>query len=91
MFNNKDIYKYFNININKKINSNSNFKNLIYSDNGVIKLSLPKKNKIVENKLFNLFFLFNYSLFYKQLVPNANYALFYIKNLSNQIILIDAR
>lgn len=49
------------------------------------------KNMFLESRLFNLFFLFNYSFFNKQFRPHANYDFFYFKKLNNTIILINTK
>lgn len=49
-----------------------------------------KKNKINTFKLFNLIFLFNYSLFNSNFKFNHNFKLFYLYNSSKNFIIIDS-
>lgn len=84
----KQINKYLNFNVNHKFNK---FDELEFTDNKVIKkfhFSVKKIN--LEYKLFNLFFLFNYSLFNSNFKFHYNFKIFYIYNYSNKIVLLDS-
>jgi len=52
------------------------------------RLGKPNSSRILL-KLFNLFFLFNYTLFDDKSKPHGNYKLFYIKDFSNKIVILD--
>ena len=87
----KKINKYLNFNINYKFNTFNDFKN---NDNKIINNTnisvLTKKNTKLTFNFFNLFFLFNCSLFNSTFKPHFNFKIFYIYNFSNKIILIDS-
>lgn len=84
----KSINKYLNFKINYKFNSF----NVIRCDENSINKSFfySKKNSIVQYKLFNLFFLFNYSLFNSNFKSHFNFKFFYLYTNSNKIIIIDS-
>lgn len=92
IFNTKNINKYLSLNINKKFSPVYQISTNVENNFGITPLLQNKnKNKFLETKFFNLFFLFNYSLFNKQFKPNANFDLFYIKKIKNEIILINTK
>ena len=66
--------------INKPKDENSINKSFFYS----------KKNSIVQYKLFDLFFLFNYSLFNSNFKSHFHFKFFYLYTNSNKIIIIDS-
>jgi hypothetical protein len=83
----KSINKYLNFKINFKIEKldEKNF----YDNKVVQKFYYSKKNKKTEYKFFNLFFMFNYSLFNSDFKPHYNSKFFYISNFSDKIIILD--
>jgi len=84
----KSINKFLNFKINYKFNQPNGH---CFNDNKIIKyFHFSKKNSILEYKLFNLFFLFNYSLFNTNFKCHHNFKLFYIYNYSNKILLLDS-
>lgn len=81
------INKYLNYNIKHKIEIKDKFK---YSDQRpILNFYYTKNNKSLDLKLFNLFYLFNYSLFNNQFKSNYNFRLFYIRDYSDNIAILD--
>jgi hypothetical protein len=79
--------KYFNNDIIFKLNI---LDNQIFNDDIVSKnFFFYKKNTNNNYKIFNLFFLFNFSLFNSYFKVHHNFNLFYIYSYSNKLILID--
>ena len=79
--------KYFNNDIIFKLNI---LDNQIFNDDIVSKnFFFYKKNTNNNYKVFNLFFLFNFSLFNSYFKVHHNFNLFYIYSYSNKLILID--
>lgn len=83
----KSINKYLNFKINFKINT---INEKTFNDDKIIKkFYYSKKNSKIEYKFFNLFFIFNYSLFNSDFKPHYNSKFFYISNFSDKIIILD--
>ncbi len=83
----RNINKYLNMRINFKFN---NFNEIKILDNfSLKKFFFLKKNINTNYNLFNLFFLFNCSLFNSYFKPHHNINLFYVYSFSNKLILID--
>lgn len=83
----KNKIKYLNIDINFKLN---NFTDKIFLDNFTSKkFFFFKKNTNNSYKIFNLFFLFNFSLFNSYFKVHHSFNLFYIYSFSNKLIIID--
>lgn len=86
--NNRGSDKYLNYEIRYKLeNPVSNF----HDKNFVVKKYLFGSNdrSTVYLKLFNFFFLFNYSLFDIEFKPHRNYKLFFIQDYGNNVAILD--
>lgn len=89
--NNKKIFNKYNV---LKLNfSFSNVSKILFNPdftNQNIGHRLLKKNDVVKYKLFNLFFLFNYSMFNSQFRYFHEFNFFFISNQKNKIIVINS-
>lgn len=86
--NSSHINKYLNYKINQKINYNEI--PVLHENKTLHKFIFTKKNLKHEYKFFNIYFLFNYSLFNSNFKIHPNFKLFYVNNSSNKIILVDS-
>ena len=93
----KNNNKYLNTKINFKFNNlklnefkeKNIFKKIIFSNNKSNVISTSNINNISVYKLFNLFFLFNFSMFNSYFKSHHNFNLYYVYSFSNKILLID--
>jgi hypothetical protein len=93
----KNNNKYLNTKINFKFNNlklnefkeKNIFKKIIFSNNKSNVISTSNINNISVYRLFNLFFLFNFSMFNSYFKPHHNFNLYYVYSFSNKILLID--
>lgn len=83
----KNITKYINVKVNFKFNNFKEFSNL--SNLSLKKFFFLKKNKKTNFSLFNLFFLFNFSIFNSHFKTHHTFNFFCLYSFSNKLILID--
>lgn len=86
VFNNKLTSKYLSFKINYQI---LNLTEQLSQDNIIVKNYFSdKKYKYIRLKLFNLFFLFNYSLFNNHAGYHYEFKLFFVQNIKKKIAII---
>lgn len=84
----KNTNKFLNFSINLKYNKFTT--NLFFDDKNPKIFFFNLKKNSIEYKLFNLYFLFNYSLFNSNFKLHANIQMFAARNYSNKLLIFDS-